>query len=228
MTDHDEMRDWDGAYLLGALSADDRRMFERHLTDCDACSASVSELAALPGLLAQVPAAEAEAILEQDAHLTPDLLPRLVDHVTRRRRRVRRWALAATIGTVAAALVFGAVLAPDLVGEQNDPSGHAVAVELTPVDESPVTASIRLVEEQWGTRIEMECQYGEVNSYSAPTDYAMYVIDTDGNDVRVASWTAVPGRTATPSGTVSLAVDQLRSVELRSAGDGAVLLRGTW
>jgi hypothetical protein len=101
-------------------------------------------------------------------------------------------------------------------------------VELTPVEESPVTASIRLVEEQWGTRIEMECQYDSVDSYSAPTDYAMYVIDAEGNDIRVASWTAVPGRTATPSGTTSLAVAQLRSVELRSAGDGAVLLRGTW
>lgn len=226
MTEHDDLRDWDGAYLLGALSADARRTFERHLATCDVCSASVAELAALPGLLAKVPAAEAEAVLEQDTHLTPDLLPRLVEHVDRRRRRTRRWVLAAAIGSVAAALMAGALVVPGLMGEQRDPP--AVAVELTPVEESPVTASIRLVEEQWGTRIEMECQYDSVDSYSAQTDYAMYVIDADGNDIRVASWTAVPGRTATPSGTTSVAVAQLRSVELRSAGDGTVLLRGTW
>lgn len=231
MSEHDDVRDWDGAYLLGALSAGDRRTFERHLATCDACTASVAELAALPGLLAQVPASEAEVALQQETHSTPDLLPSLVDHVARRRRRSRRWVLAAAIGGVAAALVLGALVVPGLVGEPQDTT--AVAVQLTPVEEAAVsgaavTASIRLVEEQWGTRIEMECEYHSTSSYSAPTDYAMYVIDAEGDDIRVASWTAVPGRTATPSGTTSLAVAQLRSVELRAVEDGAVLLRGTW
>src|SRR5690606_2606742 len=107
MSEHDDVRDWDGAYLLGALSAGDRRTFERHLATCDACTASVAELAALPGLLAQVPASEAEVALQQETHSTPDLLPSLVDHVARRRRRSRRWVLAAAIGGVAAALVLG-------------------------------------------------------------------------------------------------------------------------
>ena len=45
---------WDAAYVLGALSPVERREFEEHLAGCPTCQAAVSELAGLPGLLAQV------------------------------------------------------------------------------------------------------------------------------------------------------------------------------
>ena len=47
MTDPtDQFRDWDAAYVLGALDADDRRAFERHLGTCPECSAAVAEFLA--------------------------------------------------------------------------------------------------------------------------------------------------------------------------------------
>jgi anti-sigma factor RsiW len=66
MTTHDEFATWDGAYLLGALSGLDRRAYEEHLSTCDVCSASVSELAGIPGLLSHVSKTEAFALLEAD------------------------------------------------------------------------------------------------------------------------------------------------------------------
>ena len=50
----DRYGSWDAAYVLGALSPAERREFEEHLAGCPGCQAAVSELAGLPGLLAQV------------------------------------------------------------------------------------------------------------------------------------------------------------------------------
>ena len=54
MTD-DEFATYDAAYLLGALSDDERRRFEDHLLVCDSCAESVRSLRGLPALLATVP-----------------------------------------------------------------------------------------------------------------------------------------------------------------------------
>lgn len=51
---HARFADWDGAYVLGALSTEDRRAFEMHMAACAACRQAVAELAGLPGLLAKV------------------------------------------------------------------------------------------------------------------------------------------------------------------------------
>ena len=64
----DPFHDWDAAYVLGALSPDDRRAFEQHLAQCQACSAAVAELAGMSGLLGKLPAAEALALVDA----TPD------------------------------------------------------------------------------------------------------------------------------------------------------------
>lgn len=54
MSGHETFREWDAAYLLGALTAKDRRAFENHLETCAQCRASVGELSPLPGLLARI------------------------------------------------------------------------------------------------------------------------------------------------------------------------------
>ncbi|MGO7984236.1 hypothetical protein ACC691_41125, partial [Rhizobium johnstonii] len=49
---------------MGALAPAERREHERHLAECPRCSASVAELAGLPGVLARIPAAEADALAQ--------------------------------------------------------------------------------------------------------------------------------------------------------------------
>lgn len=52
----DPYSEWDAAYVLGALSVSDRHEFDRHLSGCRSCAQAVNQLAALPGLIAAVPA----------------------------------------------------------------------------------------------------------------------------------------------------------------------------
>lgn len=55
LDEHERVAEWDAAYVLGALSPEDRRDFERHLRTCDRCTAAVAELAGIPPLLGLVP-----------------------------------------------------------------------------------------------------------------------------------------------------------------------------
>ena len=45
---------WDAAYVLGSLSAADRREFETHLAGCPSCREAVAELGGVPALLSQL------------------------------------------------------------------------------------------------------------------------------------------------------------------------------
>jgi anti-sigma-K factor RskA len=45
MTDHDRFGEWAGAYALGALSLDERREFEAHLSTCAECARDVRDAA---------------------------------------------------------------------------------------------------------------------------------------------------------------------------------------
>lgn len=217
----DAYRDWDAAYLLGSLSPAERREYEAHLEECPDCSASVAELAGLPGLLSRVPAGDVEAEVEQ-APVPPTIMPRLVVAV-RRRRRVRRivtgFAAAAAAAAVAVALVLPGIVPAD--------RGRVAEITLSKVVASPLHADIRLVEHEWGTSIDMSCRYAAgANDYGGEHAYGMYVTDASGNATQLATWTAKPGRTVEPSGTTSLALAEIRLVDVRSLDSGEVLLEG--
>ncbi len=55
---------WDAAYVVGSLSAKDRREFEAHLAGCPSCWAAVTELSGIPALLALLDHDEVAAICE--------------------------------------------------------------------------------------------------------------------------------------------------------------------
>lgn len=235
MTGHDDRyRDWDAAYVLGSLSADEQHEFERHLTACDGCATAVAELAEIPGLLAMVPADDVASLDEPEPVETPpaDTFPRLVAAADAQRRRARRWMVAAA----AALCALGAGLALVVVGfvgsEAADGEAEPVAVELAATDPAPISASVRLMDRPWGTQVEGECHYepasntARTSRYGSgdPLEYAMYVTDVDGTAHQVATWTALPGTTVTPHATVNLSVDQIASVDIRSMSSGRVLL----
>ena len=113
---------FDGSYVLGALSAADRRDFEDHLETCEDCSHRVRDLAGLPGLLARAGVGVWEdASLDEPVPVPDTLLPSLLDTMRRR----RRGQLLSAVAGVAAAVVVGATLvatgvigAPGGVGHQ--------------------------------------------------------------------------------------------------------------
>ncbi|MEV6237646.1 zf-HC2 domain-containing protein [Lentzea sp. NPDC051838] len=51
----DPFREWDVAYLMGSLSPEDRRAYERHLEVCPPCEHAVRQLAGMTGILSRVP-----------------------------------------------------------------------------------------------------------------------------------------------------------------------------
>src|ERR1700754_93465 len=73
----------DAAYVLGSLSAADRREYEAHLSVCPFCNQAVSELSGMPALLSKldggtVAAMSADSSIAEPADIVPNLLPSLL------------------------------------------------------------------------------------------------------------------------------------------------------
>jgi hypothetical protein len=214
----DPYQDWDAAYLLGALSAKDRRTYEEHLRTCPECSAEVASLAGVPGTLAALPDDRALATITADP---PNLLPGLVRSVQRdqRKRRVRLGVL--TTGIALAAAAIGAVIAIPLSREE--PQGDYVVLAQTV--SSKLSADARLVPERWGTTIEISCRYDELATPSERArGYELYVTDTSGHSQLIASWTSSPGTTVKPAATTKLQRNEIKALDIRSSETGRVLL----
>jgi hypothetical protein len=228
----DPYAEWDAAYVLGALSPLERLEFERHLVTCDECAAGVAELAGMPGLLAKVSAAEIEieTVARVEDSVPSTLLPRLVRSAARRRRRSRGLVAAAIVATAAAAAAVAIAIPLAFTPPVQVPPTSGARVSLSQVVPSSLSATARLVEESWGTRIEMDCTYAASASTTAPgyglaRRYEMFVTDASGNASPVATWSATPGSTVEPLGTTSLRPSEIAAVDVRSA-DGRVLLAG--
>ena len=90
----DDVAEWDAAYLLGALSRDDRHLCHIYLTETPARAAELTELAGLPGILNVLSHDEAVALIEKAGSDTAEvsalgLLPSLASVAERPRRRFR-------------------------------------------------------------------------------------------------------------------------------------------
>jgi Putative zinc-finger len=186
---HARYRDWDAAYVLGALAPGERRAFEGHLAECDACRANVGAFAGMPGLLSMLTPEQGSGLVEDGAEPpsgTPQVrdgrgadvvAPRPVADLAAavRRVQVRR----RSVGVVAAgALVVGAALggvalerslnepvaAPTTTSSPTPdgglpPNAATTTVELTPVDGTGVSATLTATPTAWGTRLEWSCRY---------------------------------------------------------------------
>ncbi|KQY64523.1 MULTISPECIES: anti-sigma factor family protein [unclassified Nocardioides] len=212
----DDYSTYDAAYLLGALSPEERRDFETHLRGCADCSASVTRLSGLPGLLAKAPQPD---LVDAPGPVPESLLPALLAEVARRRARRRRVVLVATAAAVIIAIAAGAFIGLRPPPPDTDPS----AIEMTAVAAgSPVQAEAVLDAKAWGTHIRLHCWYRDTSSYR-PGTYRLVVTDNDGTVQQLATWAVVPGETTTVDGSTSLDLDEIATVEVRNRTDKAVL-----
>ncbi|WP_406048624.1 anti-sigma factor family protein [Kribbella sp. NBC_00889] len=214
----DPYREWDAAYLLGSLSAKDRREYEEHLSTCDDCAAEVASLAGVPSAMAALPDDRALATITE---APPNLLPDLVRTVQRDRRKQRIRLGAVMSGVAVVAAVIGAVIAIPLTHEE--PQGDYVVLAQTVA--SKLSADARLVPERWGTTIEISCRYDELATPSERArGYELYVTDSSGKAQLIASWTASPGTTVKPAATTKLRREEIQALDIRSSETGRVLL----
>lgn len=218
----DQFHDWDAAYVLGLLGPDDRRAFEQHLETCASCAAAVAELAGMPGILATLSKEEAIALLEPepvDEPASDGLVTRLAVAAGRRRRRVR---LAIAGAGVAAALGLG--IGGYVVGSAGDPSTPAGQfVAMSQVQPGIMTASLKVEQKEWGTRLDWNCHYLAAGGYGASRVYELVITDTSGRETIAATWVATSPKAASLSTSSAVPKDEIRSVEIRLAGSAEPL-----
>jgi anti-sigma factor RsiW len=220
---------WDAAYVLGSLSSTDRREFEAHMADCPSCREAVAQLSGMPALLSRLDRNEVAAINESDhtsgvQEMSSELLPSLLATVRWRRRRTRlvTWTAAAAAAVVLSISVLVGVAGPSPTSPP--PQATASALPMAQVGTTLLASTVSLSRQQWGTHIALKfvCM--------APVDahhdtVALVVVGRDGSQSRLATWVAIPGHTATPTGSISTPVDQIAAVQVVLADNGRVMLQ---
>lgn len=215
----DPFRDSDAAYVLGALSPDDRRAFERHLATCTACATAVAELAGMPGILGALDRDEAVALLA-----VPEMPPRGPDVVRRLATSVRRRRLRTRVLAAAGALVVAGLLVAGGIAIGTPPAPSVAAVQMDEVRPGIMTADLRVTQVGWGTRFDWSCTY-QVDEWDEPVAYALVVTDDSGAETTVATWSAVGQAAKGLVASSSVPTSTIRSVEIRLADSGTTLLR---
>lgn len=237
----DAYREWDAAYVLGALSPSERHEYEGHLATCPACAAEVASIAGLGGLLASVPRERALALLDEEPPDAgdgetggggDDTVRQLAAATVKARRRARFRFGALLAGTAAAAAAVALALGSLVDGNPDAQRGRVVVLQQT--IPTAIEAQAEFVDEPWGTRIEIECSYARtdpvypVRGGQPPTwEYGMYVTDSNGETSLVATWMGGPGTTMWPTGSTGLAPEEIRKVDIRLMKSRTVVLEAT-
>jgi len=181
----------DAAYVMGALSPQERAAFEAHLATCDECTRRVAELTGVPDLLRGV---TEEELLGTDEPVPDTLLPGLLRRAGLRQRR-QRW-LTAGLGAVAAAAVAALV-----VSLTTGSSGHTTTNTTTTTTTAsrslvavrPTDLAVRatLVDKKWGTEIDLRCSYRDPGS----AVFGLRIVDTSGHTLDGSTWAVWTGTT---------------------------------
>lgn len=200
----------DAAYVLGALSPEERQRYEQHMRSCPACSAAVAELAGMPGLLARTTDDPDEPVPER-------VLPKLLARGARAERR-RKWVTAS--GWLAFVAAGSALVAVLLVGPDR-PSTPGVAQPMRAVSGADLAGQAVLTGVTWGTKVEVRCTYPEDGS--GTDSYTLLVEDTSGVLHPVGSWLAVPGATASMAASTDVAAGDIKRLVVRDHAGKAVL-----
>ena len=176
----------DAAYVLGALSDDERIAFEEHLATCDECRGRVAEIQPVAALLGDLTIDDVAAPVEADPGPPDTLLPGLRAKIRRERRR--RWAVVGIAGAAAACIVALAVV----VATGDHDSKQSPALAMRSLVATPLHASARLDDRDWGTQITLDCQY---DNYQPTQVYKLVVTDRSGETQDAGSWRLEQGGT---------------------------------
>lgn len=224
----DRYAEWDAAYVLGSLPADERREYERHLETCDRCTAAVAELVGLPGLLAKLPADQAIEIAEPDGR--PDTRPEsslasVAHRVRTRRRRRRVWVTATAAAAVLAAVLGGLAVGTGRVDPATVPAASApTADRYALVGDRGLDVDLAVSGEPWGTRFDWGCSYGGRSwSPDGSVMYDLVVVRDDGTAETIASWSAAGEDARGLSASTNVPREDIASVQVRLRGDDRVL-----
>lgn len=191
MTDHE----WSGAYVLGALDAEERHRFEQHLRECERCRREVASFAPIPGLLTRVDPDGGVAVPNS---ILDDVIRRTHDEWRRVVASRRRWRWAA-----AAAALVAVVLLASMAWSRFETAPTQLALAPDSLAAGTVTVESRA----WGTAIALRLEN------LPPSDrYVAWAIDISGEWQQVAVWGPTMTSAATVAASSSIPLDRLDAV----------------
>lgn len=182
------------AYALGTLDPAARDDMAQHLRACAECRATLGPITGLPGLLARVRPAEAEA---GPAVPDPRLLDRLVAAAVAERRGQRHRVLAAAAAVfLLVALGVGAIVASRDTGPTTVTAINAVS--------GSVHARVWLHPSEAGTGLDLE-----LSGVAAEQRCRLVAVDAAGHREVAGTWEATYTGTAVISGTTAIPATEL-------------------
>ncbi|MEO5743204.1 MAG: zf-HC2 domain-containing protein [Terracoccus sp.] len=206
-----------GAYILGGLTDDDRRVFTEHLRTCTACQHELGQVSGLTHLLYLArptggPHVMPDAVEPDDAS-TPDRadsgVTSLLAEVSRRRRRRRWWVGAIGVAAAVGTFVLGGLLGPGLFAT-TAPTAHIVATAPSGLG---ARVDVVLVTRGWGTQLDLDCS--DLPTGAGPL--LLWVTDTGGRSTSVASWRVTPNGYARVTGATALSPNEIRSLQVKTS-----------
>lgn len=211
--EHDDLVELVGAYVLGGLDSVEREAFSTHLRRCPTCQHETAQYLELPGILDRI---DPVGVIDGPEIDLSGQTARLVEAVRAERaagRHRRRWLV-----TVAAALIPLAAGAGLLIGRSLAPGETSAAPEqrlvVTPVAAASPHGEIALTRKTWGTEM-------GVQAAGLPTDgvLSLWVRERDGEDHRVAEWTATPAGRVVLTAPCPYSPEQIATIEVRDAAN---------
>lgn len=225
MSQPDQFGDWDAAYVLGSLTVQQRHEYEDHLASCADCRQAVSELAAMPGLLSQLPATEAIALSD---HPTSDgEIPDSIRNLTPPQRfgiRARLLMVAAVVLALILGGIGGYFVRGAAAVQPPAPNSSSIRVAFKPNQPSGMLAVADLVPAGSGTTIKVDCIYAAHGGHEWRTRYALQTVDNRGNLQRGQTWSAGPGDRVMTSDWSTLPLNKIRALQIVWADSGTVAM----
>jgi hypothetical protein len=229
MTD-DDLAEWDAAYVLGALSLEDRRTYESYLAANPARAAELTELAGLPGILNALSRDEAVALTDlagaEPSEDRPDNVASLAHAAAKRQRRTRRTVLATALASAAALLIAGGVVGATVFSQSAPPAQTVAMQPMGPTPREGLTAQLAVTEKKWGTELNWACEYTKDWARNVES-YDIVVTTDDGAQYVVGSWKPAGDEATGLSAATSIPKPQIRSVDIRVTGENEPLAIST-
>lgn len=221
MTDDRDIADWDAAYVLGALSPQDRLEYEEFLAANPQRVDALTEFAKLSAILDALSPQEALALDAApddgvDDQRPLNVMPSLARAAERRRRRGRRTVVAMVAATAAAFLAVGVIVTATISGRSHSPGGPTLQA-MTTAGRGGITAQLAVTEQKWGTRLDWQCEYAKDWSRNIGS-YDLVVTTVDGTQTTVGSWRPAGDETTGLAAATVIPTSQIRSVDIRVAG----------
>jgi hypothetical protein len=217
----DDLAEWDAAYVLGALSLEDRRTYENYLAHNPTRAAELTELAGMPGILNALSRDEAVALTDLAGAAPaeqPDNVASLAHAAAKRQRRTRRTMLTAAVASAAALLIAGGVVGATVFSRSTPPVETVAMQPMQPTPRGGLTAQLAVTEKKWGTELNWACEYTKDWSRNVES-YDIVVTTDDGTQYVVGSWKPAGDEATGLSAATSIPKPQIRSVEIRVTGE---------